>query len=48
MTVAERAVPLRTRRTFACNTCGDKKVVSRIRGGVTFSQPCPDCNGGSW
>jgi hypothetical protein len=47
---AQRVVPLRPKQPspVACNTCLDHKVVSRIRGGLTFSQPCPDCNGGEW
>lgn len=45
-----RLVPPRSRRRkpVDCHTCDDLKVVSRIRGGQTFGQPCPDCNGGSW
>lgn len=32
----------------ACETCLDRKTASRIRGGQTFPEPCPDCNGGKW
>jgi hypothetical protein len=45
-----RAVPQRPKQpaSVICPTCSDHQTVSRIRGGVTFGQPCPDCNGGTW
>jgi hypothetical protein len=50
MTVTERAVPLRPKRPepATCNTCGDEKVVIKIRAGWNLGGRCPDCNGGSW
>lgn len=36
------------RPPVTCDTCDDLEVVSRFRGGLTWSEPCPDCNGGQW
>ena len=32
----------------ACGTCGDTGRVSKIVGGQTQAQDCPDCSGGAW